>query len=234
MYSKNDVAKVIDHAVLKPTATDDDVRSNAWMCIERSVGDLCVRPTDVKLAVEQLADSATTVAMVVGFPHGSNRSEVKALEAKLAIEDGADELDMVMNIGKFLSGDHEFVQQDIEAVVAVAEPHNITVKVILEVCYLTPEQIEDACLIAQAAGAGFVKTSTGFGTGGATPEAIEIMVKTVGDSMEVKASGGIRTWQDAVNYLEQGATRLGVGSTEAVLDGAEKIITNNESPDTDY
>jgi len=221
MYSQTDVAKVIDHAVLKPTATDDDVRINAQMCIRRSVGDLCVRPTDVKLAVAELAESETTVAMVVGFPHGSNRSEVKALEAKLAIEDGADELDMVMNIGKFLSGDHEFVQKDIEAVVTIAKPHNITVKVILETCYLTPEQIEDACLIAQAAGAGFVKTSTGFGTGGATPKAIEIMVKTVGDSMEVKASGGIRSWQDAVGYLKQGATRLGVGSTEAVLDGKE-------------
>ncbi len=161
MYTKEEVAKVIDHAVLKPTATDKDVRINAQMCKDRSVGDLCVRPTDVKLAVSELADSATTVAMVVGFPHGSNRSEVKALEAKLAIEDGADELDMVMNIGKFLSGDHEFVQHDIEAVVAVAEPHNITVKVILETCYLTPEQIEDACLIAQAAGAGFVVALTG-------------------------------------------------------------------------
>lgn len=219
MYSQNDIAKVIDHAVLKPTATDDDVRINAQMCIKRSVGDLCVRPTDVKLAVEQLVDSETTVAMVVGFPHGSNRSEVKSLEAKLAIEDGANELDMVMNIGKFLSGDFEFVQKDIEAVVAVALPHNITVKVILETCYLSPEQIEDACLIAQSAGADFVKTSTGFGTSGASSEAIEIMVRTVGDSMEVKASGGIRTWQDAVGYLEQGATRLGVGSTETVLDG---------------
>ena len=219
MYSQNDIAKVIDHAVLKPTATDDDVRINAQMCIKRSVGDLCVRPTDVKLAVEQLVDSETTVAMVVGFPHGSNRSEVKSLEAKLAIEDGANELDMVMNIGKFLSGDFEFVQKDIEAVVAVALPHNITVKVILETCYLSPEQIEDACLIAQSAGADFVKTSTGFGTSGASSEAIEIMVRTVGDSMEVKASGGIRTWQDAVGYLEQGATRLSVGSTETVLDG---------------
>ena len=219
MYTKEEVAKVIDHAVLKPTATDNDVHSNAQMCKERSVGNLCVRPTDVKLAANELAESATTVAMVVGFPHGSNRSEVKSLEAKLAIEDGADELDMVMNIGKFLSGDYEFVQKDIEAVVAVALPHNILVKVILETCYLSPEQIEDACLIAQSAGAAFVKTSTGFGTSGASPEAIEIMVRTVGDSMEIKASGGIRTWQDAVGYLEQGATRLGVGSTEAVLDG---------------
>ncbi len=221
MYSVSDVAKVIDHAVLKPDCTDEDVIANAKMCIENSVGDLCVRPTDVKLAVEQLRDSDTTVAMVVGFPHGANRSEVKALEAELGIQDGADELDMVMNIGKFLSGDYDFVRQDIEAVVKVAKPHNVIVKVILETCYLSPEQIEKACLIARDAGADFVKTSTGFGTGGATPEAIEIMVRTVGDSMQVKASGGIRTWQDAVNYLKQGATRLGVGSTEAVLAGRE-------------
>lgn len=221
MYTVNDVAKVIDHAVLKPDCTDDDVIANARMCIERSVGDLCVRPTDVKLAVEQLRDSETTVAMVVGFPHGANRSEVKALEAEHGIQDGADELDMVMNIGKFLSGDYDFVKRDIEAVVNVAKSHNVIVKVILEVCYLSPEQIKKACLIAKDAGADFVKTSTGFGTGGATPEAIEIMVQTVGDSMQVKASGGIRTWQDAVNYLKQGATRLGIGSTEAVLDGKE-------------
>jgi len=145
---------------------------------------------------------------------------VKALEARLAIQDGATELDMVMNIGKFLSGDYAFVQKDIEAVVAEAAPKGVLVKVILETSYLTPEQVAKACQIAEAARANFVKTSTGFSDGGATPEVIDIMLKTVGKTMGVKASGGIRSWDTAVGYLRQGCKRLGVGSTEKVLDGA--------------
>jgi len=220
MFTREQVAKVIDHAALKPTFTDKDVVANARMCDERGVGNFCVRPTDVALAAKTLKDSATTVACVIGFPHGSNRSEVKALEAKLAIKDGADELDMVMNVGKFLSGDHAFVQKDIEAVVAVARPKGVLVKVILETCFLNPEQVARACKIAEAAGADFVKTSTGFGDGGATPEVIDLMLKAVGKTMGVKASGGVRSWETAVAYLEQGCKRLGVGSTEKVLDGA--------------
>jgi deoxyribose-phosphate aldolase len=190
------------------------------MCVQRGVGSICVRPTDVALAAKETNGTATTVACVIGFPHGSNRPEVKALEAELAIRDGAVELDMVMNIGKFLSGEHAFVQKDIEAVVSVAKKHSVLVKVILETCYLTPEQVATACKIAQAAGANFVKTSTGFGDGGATPEVIDIMLKTVGKTMGVKASGGVRSWETAVGYLNQGCKRLGVGSTEKVLDGA--------------
>ena len=220
-YSKEDVAKLIDHAVLKPAATEDDVRTNAAMCKERGVGDLCVRPCDVALAAKELAGSSTTVAAVIGFPHGSNRSEVKALEAKFALEDGAAELDMVMNIGKFLSGDDAYVQRDIEAVVAEAKLKNAVFKVILEICLLTLDQVARACKIAEAAGADFVKTSTGFSGGGATPEAVDVMLKTVGDTMSVKASGGIKTWETAIAYLDQGCKRLGVGSTAAVLDGAE-------------
>ncbi len=218
-YSKDDVAKLIDHAVLKPNSTVADVKSNAAMCIARNVGCLCVRPCDVALASKELAGSKTIIASVIGFPQGNNRSETKALEAKLAIEDGATELDMVMNVGRFLSGETAYVQADIEAVVAEAKPKAIPVKVILESCLLTPEQIAEACKISEAAGADFVKTSTGFSDSGASPEAIQIMVDTVGQTMQVKASGGIRTWEDAVNYLNQGCDRLGVGSTEAVLDG---------------
>ena len=220
MYTREQVAKVIDHAVLKPVATDSDVLANARMCVERGVGDFCVRPTDVAAAVKAVRGSHTTVACVIGFPHGSNRTEVKALEARLAIQDGATELDMVMNIGKFLSGDFAFVQKDIEAVVAEAAPKGVLVKVILETCLLTPEQVAKACKIAEAARANFVKTSTGFADGGATPEVIDIMLNTVGMTMGVKASGGVRTWETAVAYLKQGCKRLGVGSTEKVLDGA--------------
>ncbi len=226
MYTKQQVAKTIDHAVLKPFATDQDIIDNSKMCDEREIFSMCVRPTDVKLAAEKLKDSQTVVSMVVGFPHGSNRPEVKALEAKLAIEDGVKELDMVMNVGKFLSGDYDFVQKDIEAVVAQAKPKGVLVKVIMETCYLSNEQVAKACKIAEAAGADFVKTSTGFGDGPATPEVIDVMIKTVGKTMSVKASGGVRTWETAVGYLDQGCTRLGVGSTEAVLDGASENGTN--------
>ncbi len=221
MYTKSDVAGTIDHAVLKPFATNDDVIAAARMCDERGVFSICVRPSDVKLVALELAASKTRVAMVVGFPHGSNLSVVKALEAERGIEDGADELDMVMNIGKFLSGDYDCVRRDIEAVVAVAKSANALVKVILETCFLSNEQIAAACRIAEAAGADFVKTSTGFGSGGATREAVAVMIETVGRTMKVKASGGIRDWKMAVEYLDMGCARLGVGSTEALLDGAE-------------
>lgn len=220
MFTKRDVAKTIDHSVLKPFATDKDIVDGCRMCEKWGVASMCVRPTDVALAAKELENSEVAVSAVIGFPHGSNRPEVKALEAKLAIEDGAVELDMVMNIGKFLSGDYDFVQKDIEAVVAEAKKSNVIVKVILEICYLSPEQIGKACKIAEAAGADYVKTSTGFGDGPATPEAVEIMIKNVGKTMGVKASGGIRTYETAVGYLKQGCKRLGAASTQAILDGA--------------
>ena len=220
MFTREQVAKTLDHAVLKPFAKTEDVIKAARMCVKRGVGNLCVRPSDVAVAAREVKGSRTTVSAVVGFPHGSNRPEVKALEARLAIEDGAVEVDMVMNIGQFLSGNFDHVQKDMAAVVAEAKPRGAKVKVILETCWLSPEQIAQACKIAEAAGADFVKTSTGFGEGPATPEAIDIMIKTVGKTMGVKASGGVRTWETAVGYLKQGCTRLGVASSEAILDGA--------------
>jgi deoxyribose-phosphate aldolase len=221
MATREQVARAIDHAVLKPFATDEDIRAGCRLCARHGIGCFCVRPTDVALAAAELAGSPTAVAAVVGFPHGSNRPEVKALEARLAIADGARELDMVMNIGRFLAGDREAVQRDIEAVVAEAKPHGVVVKVILETCYLAPEQIDEACHLAAAAGADFAKTSTGFGESGATPEAVARMIAAVGGTLQVKASGGIKTWEQAVAYLEQGCTRLGVGASEAVLAGGD-------------
>jgi deoxyribose-phosphate aldolase len=218
-FTRQQVAKAIDHSVLKPFFAAEDVVKGCNLCRARGVGNLCVRPSDVALAVRELKGSETTVSVVVGFPHGSNRPEVKALEARLAIEDGAVELDMVMNIGQFLSGNYDVVRKDIEAVVAVAKLRRVLVKVILETCWLTPEQIAKACRLAEAAGADFVKTSTGFGDGPATPEAVDVMIKTVGSGVGVKASGGVRTWETAVGYLKQGCKRLGVASSEAVLDG---------------
>ncbi len=221
MYTKKLVAQTIDHAVLKPETTDAELAKNARMCIENGVFSMCVKPCDIKMAKELLKKSDVKVSCVLSFPHGADATAVKAFQAKQAIEDGTDEIDMVMNIGKFLSGDYEYVVDDIKAVVDVAHSHGVLVKVIQESGYLTLEQVARACELSYDAGADFVKTSTGFGPGKATPEIIDVMIKTVGDRMMVKPSGGIRTWEDAVAFLKQGADRLGVGSTEAVLNGAK-------------
>ena len=219
-----DVAKTLDHAVLKPEFSRDDLAKHAAMCLARGVGCLCVRSVDVAAAATLVAGSPVVVASVIGFPHGAQRPEVKALESRLAIADGAHELDMVMNVAALKSGDEAAVRDDIAAVVAAAKPQGVVVKVILETCYLTRAEIATACRLAESAGADFVKTSTGFGVKasgltGATPEAVQVMVDTVGGRLQVKASGGIRTWDDAVRYLDMGCTRIGVGDAAAILDG---------------
>jgi deoxyribose-phosphate aldolase len=218
-YTIEEVASKIDHAVLKPDQTETDVRENASMCLERGVASMCVRPCDVKLTAELLKDSPVMVSCVLSFPHGADTTPVKAFQARQAIEGGAQEIDMVMNIGQFLSGNYDAVRDDIKAVVDVAHASDVKVKVIQESGYLTLEQVAIACELSYEAGADFVKTSTGFNSTPATPKIIDVMIKTVGDKMQVKASGGIRDWKTAVAYLEQGAARLGVSSTVAVLDG---------------
>jgi deoxyribose-phosphate aldolase len=221
MWTRKQVAQTIDHAALKPFMTDADIRAACQLAKKYGVASVCVRPSDVALAAQELAGSGVVPSVVIGFPHGSNRPETKALESRLAIADGARELDMVMNLGKFLSGDEAWVQRDIAAVVAEARLHRgVLVKVILETCYLNPEQIAQACRISHAAGADYVKTSTGFGEGPATPEAIAVMMQTVGAVMGVKASGGVRTYETACRYLDLGCKRLGVASTKEVLEGA--------------
>jgi deoxyribose-phosphate aldolase len=219
-----DVAKTLDHAVLKPEYSSVDLAAHAGMCLARGVGCLCVRSCDVAEAARLVAGGPVVVAAVIGFPHGAVRPEIKALEARLAIADGARELDMVMNVGALKSGRETLVRDDIAAVVAAAKPAGVLVKVILETCYLTADEIRAACRLAEEAGADFVKTSTGFGVKsggptGATPEAVQIMLDAVGGRLQVKASGGIRTWADAVAYLDMGCTRLGVGDAAAILDG---------------
>ncbi len=224
MRSTADVARVLDHAVLKPEFTSADLARHAAMCVERGVGCLCVRSVDVAAAVRLVAGSPVIVAAVVGFPNGAVPGEVKAHEARLAIGAGAREIDMVMNIGALRSGDEATVRDDIAAVVAQARPHGVLVKVILETCHLSAAEIVTGCRLAEDAGADFVKTSTGFGMKGsgptgATPEVVRIMLDAVGGRLQVKASGGIRSWDDAVAYLDMGCTRLGVGDAAAILDG---------------
>ncbi len=218
-YTREEVARRIDHAVLKPDMTDADLAAHARICIENRTASMCVKPCDVRTAAELLKDSPVMVSCVLSFPHGAETTPTKAFAARQAVEDGVDEIDMVMNIGKFLSGDEDYVRADIRAVVDVAHAAGVKVKVIQESGYLSLEQVARACELACEACADFVKTSTGFGPGGATPDVVEVMLKTVGGRMQVKPSGGIRTWESAVAFLDQGADRLGVGSTLAVLDG---------------
>jgi len=221
-WSRAEVAATMDHAALMPTMSDANITEQCELGARCKTASVCVRPSDAPLAAKVLEGSGVPVCVVVGFPHGSNRPEVKALEGKLAIQDGATELDMVINIGKLMSEDYDWVKRDIEGVVAEAKAvEGVKVKVIIESCYLSPEQIVKACELARDAGANWVKTSTGFGSGGATPEAIELMIKTVGDVMQVKASGGVRDYETACGYLNQGCTRLGTaGGTSVICENA--------------
>jgi len=219
-----DVARALDHAVLKPEFMAADLAAQAAMCVARGVGCLCVRSCDVAAAAGLVAGSPVVVASVIAFPHGACPAAVKAHESRLAIDAGARELDMVINLGALRSGDERTVRDDIAAVVAEARPRGALVKVILETCHLAAAEIVAACRLAEDAGADFVKTSTGFGVRaagptGATPEAVRLMLDTVGGRLQVKASGGIRTWDDAVRYLDMGCTRIGVGDAAAILDG---------------
>jgi deoxyribose-phosphate aldolase len=218
-YSMEEVASRIDHAALKPQLSESDLKDHADLCRRFGVATMCVRPCDIRLAASLLESSPVAVSCVLSFPHGADTEPVKVCQARQAVEDGVREIDMVMNIGKFLSGRHDYVRDEIGAVVETAHAAGVTVKVIQESCYLTLDQVEEACRIALDAGADFVKTSTGFGPSSATPDIIAAMVRAVGGKIGIKASGGIRTWEQAVGYLEQGATRLGIGSTEAVLTG---------------
>ncbi|MFW6181539.1 MAG: deoxyribose-phosphate aldolase [Spirochaetota bacterium] len=225
MWTREQVARTIDHAVLNPFATDRDIIEACAVGRRCGVATVIVRPTDVPLMVLELEGSGVTPGTTVSFPHGADPPEVKALAARLALEAGVGELDMMMNLGRFLNGDQGFVRKDIEGVVAEAGRRGALVKVILETCYLSPEQIALACRIARDAGAHFVKTSTGFGEGPATPAAVRIMVDTVGESMGVKAAAGIRDWDTAVRYLDLGCTRLGVRATGEVLRGGGPAAT---------
>ena len=220
MRSVADVARALDHAVLKPELTAADLERHAAMCVARGVGCLCVRSVDVAAAVRLVAGSPVVVASVIGFPHGAAPADVKALEARRAVAAGARELDMVINIGALRSGADGVVRDDIAAVVAEARPHGVLVKVILETCHLTEEEIRRACRLAEQAGADFVKTSTGFGGGGATVADIALMRRVVGAEMGVKASGGVRSLDDAKKLIAAGADRLGASASVAIVSGA--------------
>lgn len=212
--------KTLDYAILKPEASMLAIHNAAELCRALGVGCLCVKSCDVKFTAECLAGSDTVVAAVVGFPHGNTLPSVKAIEAQLAVAQGAQEIDMVINISALKDGDTEGITDEIRAVVTAVWPHSV--KVILETALLTPAEIRKGVACAIKAGATFVKTSTGFSTHGATPEAVKIMLAAAKGKIQVKASGGIRTREVAEAYLAAGCTRLGVGDVECLLTPAEQ------------
>ena len=219
-----ELAKMIDHTILKANATQSDIEKLCEEAKEYNFASVCVNPYWVPLASDLLKNSTVKVCTVIGFPLGATSSESKASETEIAILQGADEVDMVINVGAMKNNQTDIVEKDILSVVnsarktGKAQNKNITVKVILETCYLTKDEIKNACLCAKNAGADFVKTSTGFGTGGATVEDVKLMKETVGSSMEVKASGGIRDYETAIKMIEAGATRLGTSSGITIVE----------------
>jgi deoxyribose-phosphate aldolase len=212
------VAKTIDHSLLRPELDLDEVQGGVELARRYEVASATVRPADVAFAAELLEGSDVFVSTVVGFPHGSSTTATKAFEAERALEDGARELDMVLNIGRLRSGRTEEVGEDIAAVVRIAVASNAIVKVILENAYLDDSEKELACRLAEDAGASFVKTSTGFAPGGATIEDLRLMRRSVGPHVQIKAAGGVRTLDALLDVMAVGVTRIGATATEAILE----------------
>ena len=210
-------AAMIDHTLLKADATRDQIEKLCAEAKKYVFASVCVNPTWVKYSAELLAGTEVKVCTVIGFPLGASTSAVKAFETKDAIANGATEIDMVINIGALKNGEYDIVRDDIKAVVDAA--NGTLVKVIIETCLLTDEEKVKACELSVEAGADFVKTSTGFSTGGATAEDIALMRKTVGPDLGVKASGGVRNLEDMKKMIENGATRIGASSGVAIMEG---------------
>lgn len=217
--TKELMAKAIDHTVLKPDAVYADIEKIAEEAKQHDFGAVCINSCHVTLVAKLLTGTPVQVCSVVGFPLGAMDTQTKAFEAKTAVEAGATELDMVINVGALKSGDFRSVEADIRAVKEAGGKENV-LKVIIETCLLTQEEKVQACKLAQSAGADFVKTSTGFSTGGATLEDVQLMKTTVGDGMQVKASGGIKDWATAEAMLKAGAGRIGTSSGVIILQEA--------------
>ncbi|MDR6122309.1 deoxyribose-phosphate aldolase [Bacillus sp. SLBN-46] len=212
------VAAMIDHTLLKPEATKEQVEKLCQEAIENKFFSVCVNPVWVRTSKELVKNSGVKVCTVIGFPLGASTSETKAFETKNAIENGADEVDMVINIGALKGQNDTLVESDIRAVVEAAKGKALT-KVIIETSLLTKEEKIRACELSVKAGADYVKTSTGFSTGGATFDDIALMSKTVGPTIGVKASGGVRSTEDAQKMIEAGATRIGASSSVDIIKG---------------
>jgi deoxyribose-phosphate aldolase len=220
MLTARDIAKMIDHSLLKPTLTQADIMAGLALAKEYDVASVCVVPWAVAMAKAALEGTDVITTTVIGFPHGTAKTSVKVFEALEAIKDGAAELDMVLNINKLLSKDYDYVEGDIRAVVEAAHAKGAKVKVILENCYLTDELKEASCRLAEKAGADFVKTSTGYGTSGATIEDLQLMRRVCSAKVRIKAAGGVRQLDQALAVRKAGAERFGCTTTKVMLDEA--------------
>ena len=220
-YTPADMAKYIDHTYLKPEASVNEIRKICDEAKKYHCASVCVNPSYIQYVAQQLEGSGVTPCCVIAFPFGTSTPEAKAFEASDAASKGAREIDMVINVGAFKSGDWLLVKRDIEGVVNAVKGR-AKVKVIIEACLLTDEEKVKACTVAKLAGAAFVKTSTGYSTGGATVEDVRLMRETVGPEMGVKASGGVRTYDDAIAMLKAGANRLGCSSTMKIVSGVKE------------
>ena len=218
------IAKTIDHTILKPDVTEADVLKVCEEAKTHGFFSVCVNPYYVPLVAEALSGTDVKVTSVIGFPLGANTSVIKAAEANQSVMDGANEIDMVINVSALKDKKYDYVRDDIKAVVDAIAGKAI-LKVILETCLLTKEEIVKACELSKEAGAQFVKTSTGFSTGGATVEDVKLMKDTVGDSMEVKASGGVRDYETAMKVIEAGATRIGASSSVDIVNKSQNHST---------
>lgn len=214
-----EMARMIDHTLLKPDATRDDLSKICKEAVQYHFATVCVNSSNIPFVARLLKGSDVKPIAVVGFPLGAATVQAKAFEAKEAIRAGAEEIDMVINIGAMKSKDYKTVYEDIRSVVEASKPHKV--KVILETSNLNDEEKVAACVLSKTAGASFVKTSTGFGSGGATVEDIALMRRVVGNDMEVKASGGIRTKEDAEAMIKAGANRIGASASVAIVTGAK-------------
>jgi deoxyribose-phosphate aldolase len=220
------VAKMIDHSLLQPTLTDAELEEGCRIALSYNVASVCIKPYAVGLAESLLGASTVAVGTTIGFPHGGHCTSIKVAEADRAMADGAVELDMVVNIGKVLSGDWEYVSDDIRAVVEIAHTRNVLVKVIFENCFLQDFHKEQLCRICGEVRADFVKTSTGYGETGATDEDLRLMRHFSPPHVQVKAAGGVRTFDRLLAVRDLGVTRVGATATRAILEEAKIRLAN--------
>ena len=220
---KEKLAKLIDHTILKPNVLDQEVETLCSEARKFGFASVCLNPSYIALAKSRLTGTDVKVCTVIGFPLGQNTTKTKIFEAEDALELGADELDYVVNISDVLNGRFDAVKAEMEQFSTLKQKHSILIKIILETCYLSLEQIAKLCQLAKEANLDFVKTSTGFGSGGATVEHVAQMRKTVGPEMGVKASGGIRSYEDAMKMVEAGASRIGASAGVAMVTDVSSV-----------
>jgi len=217
--SAQDLAGMIDHTLLKPDATISEIKKLCEEAIENNFASVCVNPSYVENCFELIKSSNVKVCTVIGFPLGATTTQTKFLEAEEAIKNGGEELDMVINIGRLKDNDYEYAYNDIKAIADLSKKHLCTSKIILETCLLSDEEKVAACLLSKEAGANFVKTSTGFSKNKTTVHDVALMKFVVGERMQVKASGGIRSYEDAIAMINAGASRLGASAGVKIISG---------------